>query len=115
MATSLWLTTGCEKSGGDDDPSVNVTGKWLIEGLQFKVTANLIQTGDTVTGTLTESGDTIPLTSGSVDGDKITLMVVVGDMNFTWEGVVTDPTMTGTVTLIDGADTYSGPFTGRRI
>ena len=114
LATVFMFLAGCE-NGGDDGPSVNVTGKWLLVASDMKITADLIQTDENVTGTMTfERGRVLPLTSGSVDGDKLNLTFVAGIINITWTATVTDPTMAGTMTVFDGVNTATLTFTGMR-
>ena len=95
---SILAMAGC--GGGDDGGStVDVTGTWTGSSSNDpRVTAVLVQDGDTVTGTL----DGVSVT-GSVDGSQVEMTVPGGEGDaVTVEGTVDGDVMSGTWESTDG-------------
>ncbi|MGD9611898.1 MAG: hypothetical protein AB7V22_03260 [Kiritimatiellia bacterium] len=91
--------SGCGGGSDDGESTVDVSGTWTGSSSNDpRVTAVLVQNGDTVTGTL----DGVPLT-GSVDGSQVEMTVPGGEGDVvTIEGTVDGDVMSGTWESTDG-------------
>lgn len=92
------LERGAE-AGGTEAPSVDVTGTW--QGIvdtgdqEIGIQLTLAQEGATVTGSLTSPFGEGRVSEGSVSGNELSLVVVLGVMDVTLSGSVTGDEITG--------------------
>jgi len=95
----------------------NVTGKWKLvskdpEGNEMRVTMDLKQEGDKLTGQITmESGDVAPIMEGKVNGAEIAFKLPSGEGNFEVMGTVNGSEVKGTYKSPNGS---KGTFTGTK-
>ncbi len=81
LATSFF-TLGCEDSSGTKSPTVDVTGTWHVSADDGgALIVQLVQTGASVTGSMTTAGGSSGSCSGSVSGDELSLRIVSGGDN----------------------------------
>ena len=103
--------------------AADITGSWTgamsVGDNSFNLTYNFKQEGGTLTGSvLTPSGDTLPLSEGKVDGDKISFAVKT-EMNgeavkFVSKGTIKDEEITITTKSEGGHDLPETPMTLKR-
>ncbi len=108
------LFTGCESDDDDKAPAVNVTGTWDIvdsDGDTGQLKLNQAAGSSTVTGTISQGGQTLPFTSGTINGNSLTLILTVANYTLTMDATVTATTMTGTASTNQGA---GGTWTGTK-
>ncbi len=82
--------------------AANVTGKWTSEdkdgdGNTIAITYVFKQEGTQLTGTVTIPDETSNISSGKVDGDKISFAAVFSDFTLTHTGTVHEDEITLTV------------------
>lgn len=106
-------------AAGGGAPSINVTGKWdltvLSPGGQIAVTADLTQSGETVTGSTSSQLGTAQISSGSIAGNKLTFTISFDaggqQITATFSGTVSGDSISGSVAV---AGQGSFEFSGRR-
>ncbi len=92
-------------------------GKWEImatdpDGTQRRATLDLRQNGGGVTGSIAlDTGDTLPISAGKVEGDTIRFRVSIGDGDIEVAGKVSGDTVSGEYKIPTGE---TGKFTGKR-
>src|SRR5271163_3007597 len=82
--------------------AANVTGKWTAEdkdpdGNATTITYDFKQEGTQLTGTVAIPDETSNISSGKVDGDKISFVAVFSDFTLTHTGTVHEDEITLTV------------------
>lgn len=117
---------GCGGGGGSDDDTVtqfNVTGTWrIVSTASGDLTAVLVHTGTTITGTVSDATNYATSISGSSaiparatdESRDVSLTVTFNDGSWVrFDGVVSkdNNTISGTYT---GSQGYSDPFTAQR-
>lgn len=71
-----WPPRGNSKPGEDTETASNFSGKWTCtdsKGNRFGGTLDLTQSGQKLTGALQSAGGKVPITSGSINGNKMVL------------------------------------------
>lgn len=97
-------------------PAVSATGKWKIEskdaeGNTMRVTIELQQDGEKLTGQLTtENGDVAPIAEGRISGSDFSFKIQA-DGEFVVKGTVSGEGVKGTYTTPNGS---KGTFTGTK-
>jgi hypothetical protein len=103
--------------------AADITGSWTgamsMGDNSFNLTYNFKQEGGTLTGSVvTPSGDTLPLSEGKVDGDKISFAVKTemngAAVNFVSSGTIKDEEITITTKSEGGHDFPETPMTLKR-
>lgn len=127
LAAGLMLGAGCggdggdgDDAGGDGDGVANVAGAWRFTnpmdyGETIVGTFNFAQSGNTVTGTFAEEGETGSGTlTGAVDGMNVTLVLNFNDGTVdNVSGTVNGTTISGTWLETNGG--ARGTFTAVRL
>lgn len=106
-------------AGGESAPSVNVAGKWELTVIspqgQIVVTADLTQSGATITGSTSSQFGTAQISNGSLSGNKLAFTISFDaggqQITATFTGTVTGDSISGTVTA-SGQGSFE--FSGRR-
>jgi len=99
--------------------AVDLTGTWsgeivISSGDSFQVTFTFKQDGTKLTGTVSgPQGDSLQITEGKVDGDKISFNVSFDGMLIKHEGMITGDTIKLT-TKSDSGDFPGGAMTLKR-
>ncbi|MGQ9917587.1 MAG: hypothetical protein ACUVS7_09250 [Bryobacteraceae bacterium] len=94
-----------------------VAGKWEItatdpDGTARRATLDLKQEGEQLKGAITlDSGDTLPISTGKVNGDTFELKVPIGDGDIAVSGKVAGDAVAGEYKIPTGE---AGKFTGKR-
>lgn len=95
----------------------SAAGKWEIsatdpDGATRRATLDLKQNGAQLTGAISmDSGDSLPISSGKVDGSTISFKLPIGDGDIQVTGRIAGDTVSGEFAIPTGE---KGKFTGRR-
>jgi hypothetical protein len=93
-----------------------VTGRWEcsgdgINGEAVQYTLDLRQSGDQVTGTITYGSDAVDIAKGSIQGNKLEIVVATEDNHYVSTGVVDHDKITGSWKDDNGT---TGKWQGKR-
>jgi hypothetical protein len=82
-------------------PADLVTGRWDcsgdgVNGEAVQYVLDLKQSGDQVTGSVTYGSDVVDISKGSVQGNKLELVVTTDDNHYVSTGIVENDKITGT-------------------
>lgn len=82
-------------------PADLVTGRWDcsgdgVNGEAVQYVLDLKQSGDQVTGSVTYGSDVVDISKGSVQGNKLELVVTTDDNHYVSIGIVENDKITGT-------------------
>jgi Peptidase family M1 domain len=91
--------------------NTSLTGKWNIAvdagGQTITAIATLVQTGNTITGTITFSQGEVPISSGIMENGTFTLKTTVG-FAFTLKGTRSGDSISGSFDAPQGSTTFTG-------
>jgi hypothetical protein len=95
---------------------VLVTGKWEcsgdgINGEPVQFVLDLRESGEQVTGTITYGSDVVDLEKGSIQGNKLEIVVATEDNHYVSTGLIDNDKITGSWKDDNGA---TGKWQGRR-